>query len=110
MEWLRTQITMTEVNVARVHNFAVLKREQARAVSGTGGFAVYKDFTIILCYFTILYYSIILYMYSRQIKEVLSLHASRRKQTWTLCGMSRAWVGVACAASAASAKAQVAAA
>lgn len=36
MEWLRTQITMTEVNVARVHNFAVLKREQARAVSGSG--------------------------------------------------------------------------
>lgn len=35
MEWLRTQITMTEVNVARVHNFAVLKREQARAASGS---------------------------------------------------------------------------
>ncbi|KAL8431371.1 hypothetical protein ACSSS7_005309 [Eimeria intestinalis] len=36
MEWLRTQITMTEVNVARVHNFAVLKREQARALASSG--------------------------------------------------------------------------
>lgn len=36
MEWLRTQITMTEVNVARVHNFAVLKREQARAAAAEG--------------------------------------------------------------------------
>lgn len=35
MEWLRTQITMTEVNVARVHNFAVLKREQARALASS---------------------------------------------------------------------------
>lgn len=31
MEWLRTQITMTEVNIARVHNYAVLKLQQRQA-------------------------------------------------------------------------------
>ncbi|OEH79306.1 prefoldin subunit [Cyclospora cayetanensis] len=36
MEWLRTQITMTEVNIARVHNFAVLKRDQERAAACPG--------------------------------------------------------------------------
>lgn len=35
MEWLRTQITMTEVNIARVHNYAVLKLQQRQA-AGAG--------------------------------------------------------------------------
>lgn len=34
MEWLRTQITMTEVNIARVHNYAVLKLQQRQAAAG----------------------------------------------------------------------------
>ncbi|CDJ51379.1 prefoldin subunit 3, putative [Eimeria brunetti] len=36
MEWLRTQITMTEVNIARVHNYAVLKMQQRQAAAGAG--------------------------------------------------------------------------
>ncbi|CDI78029.1 prefoldin subunit 3, putative [Eimeria praecox] len=39
MEWLRTQITMTEVNIARVHNYAVLKLQQRQAAAGAGKFS-----------------------------------------------------------------------